>query len=415
MSFSRAHDSGEDRNLVHLRGWSALNSAIAGPAQALERLRIDLCYDCCPITLLVPQDILGGHAPRLRVLKLSAALPSEGCPAFACVTTFNYTPTDSELDHAGLSALLRSMQRLHTLRLHIHTFTTYANDDEASVEWAPLASSSLRNVHVNWICDGLREFLACIACLDVQRIALDDTWSEPGWNGLLEIFPHVQHLSIGKGVCEVEALRACGTSITLRFRSGSGLGVYDLLAMRQTYDNLTSLDFHEFLWPREVPFPEAASLSSLRILLASCYDIRSLPDRWLSIFQAVGATAWSVPSLRTLHLSYWLSGACESRYPRKDPPGRCGCAPTLNVSLADIHSFVSRCLRYSRPRLVGISLSGVEVIDVEPFAWLQRLELLAEELTIERTPKPISSDAPPGVWSGDFQDVLQDRIVYNYC
>ncbi|KZV89217.1 hypothetical protein EXIGLDRAFT_149356 [Exidia glandulosa HHB12029] len=408
LDMSRAHESSDEAGSIHLRAWRVLCCAVSGPADMLEHLRIDICSDCCSTDLPIPRDFLGGHAPRLRMCTLRATLPVGGCPAFSNVTSLDYNPNSGEMDREVLVSMLVSMQQLCSLRLNVHKFTTRETDADPP---APLfATASLQNVRINWQCEGIVEFLKSIVHVPtLKKLVLSGTWQEEFVPTLTSVFRLGTYLSIGDSVSEVAAIRDDASPVLIRFRSDHNLDVYDILASETACTNLTAPTFHEFLWPRKDPFPEAPSLTSLRILLASCAHTRCFHVDCTSIFQALSTTRWKVPALRDLHLSYWLSARCA---PKHSERAQCCCKATMNVALENVYSFVSSGLLYRRPRLDIIRLSGVEAVDFDQATWLSRVGSLTQNLDIQPVSTPVASDAPNSIWHrNDFLSLFRDDVV----
>ncbi|EJD53424.1 hypothetical protein AURDEDRAFT_157997 [Auricularia subglabra TFB-10046 SS5] len=171
------------------------------------------------------------------------------------------------------------------------------------------------------------------------------------------------------------------------------------------YATLTSLSIHEFYWPGPEDHPNIPSLTMLRVLLASCRDVVAAHYSIAGIFQATSESSWNLPGVQTLHLTYWLASPCD-KFARA-----CCCSDRLTISLADVHSFVARCLQPSDRRLANITLSGVEVIDRLPETWLERIGELCDEFTLSQTCTPTSADAPRRVWDGEFEDMFWDNLT----
>lgn len=364
----------------------------------------------------LPSDVFSGQAPCLRTCTLTGvSLTREAYDGFAQLQTLKYTPEPSRINADELSHILAGLPKLETLYLHVRTFE-WPTPDPSTVP----ANSNVKRVRLDGMRHGshhLRPYFTALP--NLREIAfgrsfdfhdpVSDTW---------QTYPVISSLSLSYRAGELVAQRRDSPD-ELRFVFvPEMLDVRAMLQQRAFYTHLTALTLHEFFWPEAGALPDAPALATFRLILGSCLDYSY---DYFTMFQPNQGVAgvfvlppphppWNVPALRTVHLAYSLPHKC---YRYLDIAYRCCCRDVLAVSFADVADFLSSGMQWGPGRLAEISFSGIEPMDTDLDACLDRLNALADVVHLSPYEDgPGMSKREAQIWERGENYSLFDRALW---
>ncbi|KZV85204.1 hypothetical protein EXIGLDRAFT_841640 [Exidia glandulosa HHB12029] len=422
----------------------ALYKAIGVHVHRVRSLSLTLSYPNTvpwPAAPLLERVALGFHARPSGPLDLGAMFPN--APRLTCLTVFrvelstflkSISPSSRNLflrlrtlvldgvplirKTEQLDDLLVALPSLETLRARVIGFGDHI----------PLAPAAFRSVS-----DKLRvmriakcrrpgNILSLCVALGGVRALIFDTgpFIENGlFTSIADGFPCITSITFGRALGDVKASNS--HAIRLLFNTTSVFGWYENVLRvgwgSPALRHLTSLLLHEFYWrPESWCDIEMPSLTRVRIMLASCWDYRYLrircnSDNAQSMFVPAYSSAsecsehttdvgqWNFPSLRTLHLSFCLSSVCSGESWGSGARDECTCRTVSSLALSDVYGFVVRCLKDTSNREhVQLKLTGVDIIDLDPYRCLQDLYRFCGDIIISQVSEPEVGDGARAVW-----------------
>lgn len=292
------------------------------------------------------------------------------------------------------------------------------------ISWAPASlpvRSSLRHVFVDR-CDQI-DYVNLQGFLEATRIPLL-TLTYPEQKMLLESLARAS-ASVSYGCMFFEFTlkappRAGGTAAqVVQYLTPTKLLRHERQRFLTSLRHVTFLALLELFWPRPAktrewetasgPALSLPALTHLRISLAPCRSRRILDDEYVGgiLLSLDGPLSpFQTPALRNLEVSYYALPGTLCIYPFVETDGfrkrACFCCRTLSISLFDLHRFVTSCILLPNGRrLEQIRVSGVEVIDPDPFPCIGLLEQLAAVVSVSLVPKPNSCDLGADLWESN--------------
>lgn len=363
----------------------------------------------------------GQHLSSLLRLRISGMrLPLQNGLVFANVREFCwFQGAPATLDRETLASLVACFPRIETLRLRC-----------AQVSWAPAAfplRSSLRHVHVNECCE-INDLASFLGGTTISLLTITSSSS----GKLLEALARESaSISFGSSLCELVAKPRSPTASRQLIRYHASIRTIERRSFVFSLRQATCLTLHELFWPRALTYASASAffpsplpyvfspeiflpaLTRLRIALSPCrahllrlldqYEDHSVAGILLGLHGPLSPLR--TPALKELEIFYAADTAVV-------PTPLCCChAPTLSVSLSDIHRFVASCIRLpAGRRLEHIRINGVEVVDLDPFPYMELLEQLAAVVSISPVPGPNSCDPGTTLCANTYDYIRRDRL-----
>lgn len=414
---------------------AALFEALATPAPALTDLHlvVDARLRTRAFTFDVAIDPLDGQRlSALRRLRVSGMrltlLPGLVFADLREFCWFHGAP--ATLDRGALVSLVACMPRLETLRIR----SGWVSWDADAL---PLRSS-LRHVHVDE-CSEIAKLPAFLAGTHIELLTLTRPSPKTADKALLETLARASvSASYSFLFCEFIAQPPPSSSLAGRpqqvIRYVTAIPPFKVARRRfvASFRHMTSLTLLELFWPcaqksaagsclyasgRAIALP---ALTRLCVSLAPCRTRLFLDDSTpggvlLGLGDALAPL--QTHALQELEISYYHFPGSLCRGPfawssRLSGRADCCCRLTLSVSLSDIHRFVSSCIRLPKGRrLEQLRIHGVEVVDPDPFIYLELLEQLATIVSVSSVPKPNSCDLGANLWDVNDEYLRLDDVL----
>lgn len=402
-----------------LANWGDICSALSAPAPLLTALTLDRessdHHYTWPSTTerpvwQLPDDLLAGTPDNLRSCHLRGLLiPNPPPRGLFRITRLDYS-ISSPLTTATLDALLRALPELELLGLD---FTDYIQDETYVVTSVHPALRRVSISGVRW--DNGASLLEYFQQHAVEEIFTDSNFPQM-WLGRsppLEMTVQCAYVTVQR-----RTILSDSSTVSRRIHSMYLPSLLQVeLAAPGLCAELTMLTVRETVWTAFSPWPSSPRLQVLRIALAACVDTFWAPAVLLrdienfSVFASGEEQAFDCPELQELEL-YAPATRPGGRY---SMVSSCQCNNRITITLAEVHAYVRRCLRFRTPKLRALRLYGVESVDADPFAWLDIIRHdiadVVEMLPHAKLPLCGGVDLPlssPGVSLTNFFDRLQD-------